>query len=207
MKHSLHYRAFSLIELLAVITVIGILMAIAIPIVTNQPTSARISGDADTLQSQLAYARTLAVANGQATEIRFYRRPLPGLDGRDEVFRSYQILQYDEDNDYFVPDGRIQDLEGDNLILDDATYSSLAESSRIQSADPNAMATGNRAAHGLDYFAIHFNPDGSTSLGKGGGDLWFLTIADFRESENSSDDPAANFVTLQIDPHNGTLRR
>lgn len=202
------HRAFTLIELLTVVAIISLLLALAIPIVTNKPTAARITGDADTLVSQLNHARTLAIADGQATEMRFYLTALPGLPGREKQFRSYQLLSYHPERKIFLPEGRMEDFQGDNMIVNNPIYSSLTSSSKIKSPDPNADAAGNTKAKDLSFFSVHFNPDGSTTLPKGG-DTWFLSIVDFHENQNAaaSEQPAANFVTLQIDPYNGSIRR
>lgn len=62
-------RGFSLIELMVVIVIMGIMMAIAAPSVTEWVASQRVRDAAGSIHSSLTRARSEARARGQATSV------------------------------------------------------------------------------------------------------------------------------------------
>ena len=198
-----------------VVAIIGIMIAIAVPLVGGYPESRQLSAEADNIESQIAYARLVAVSSGKPVELRFYLAPVVETRsmGSDEYYRSSQVLIRDEQGRY-RPDGRAQKFGGKTIVLDDPTYSSIM-ASEPQPPDPNATAVQNRAVARRSYQAIRFLPDGSTNLGRGGDEYWTLTLVNWDPSLSSSGsaprlgpgEKFPNFVTIQIDPFTAKIRR
>jgi len=64
-------RGFSLVELMIVLIVAGILVAITVPTIVGFQHSAQLSGTANTLASDMRYARSLASSQGTTYQITF----------------------------------------------------------------------------------------------------------------------------------------
>ena len=70
-------RGFSLLDMLAVVTVLGIIMAIAVPNIAAGIDAMRLGADARAVERELQVAKSRAVSRGRAIRIRF-NCPSPG---------------------------------------------------------------------------------------------------------------------------------
>ena len=86
-------RAFTLIELIIVITIIGIMMAFTVPAITGALKANKLSQSSDLLRSQLAYAQLQAQKENAPIQVRFFQYNDPSLPGETEKFRAYQLFR------------------------------------------------------------------------------------------------------------------
>ena len=219
--HSRLKRAFSLVELLVVIAVIGIVATFAVPAVQGMLRGTSLTSAAGSLVDQISLARQHALSRNRIVEVRFYRfadNEIPGEDALDPTTGHFRGLQFFEMSEAGVvvptgkvvrfPDGIIMN-PGEvlsNLLMEDPTKLTTANAKR----DPE-LPRG--VGHNYEYAAFRIFPDGSTSLspvGKAGkpseGGRWFITghalIHLNATDENTK--PPPNFFTWMIDPVSGT---
>lgn len=185
-------RAFSLIELLVVVTIVIILLTLLSPAVSSIMASWRISQATAQLVSAFSLASQRASAENRTMTLRL----IASSSG------SWQHLQLVERAD----DGTIQPL--DRLVslpetMQIATNPLLSSFFRL-----NAMNSGSDdpaiPSLGGSYRFIEFQirPDGRLALDVD--KKWFLTLIAQREDASAST-PPSNFATVQIDPVNGGL--
>ena len=89
--------AFSLIEMMIVLGVVGLLLAFAAPNLFSLISSNSLSGEGVVLRNQLTYAQQIAVSKNADVEIRFFRMPDYANAAPEEAFRAYQLYQYNLD--------------------------------------------------------------------------------------------------------------
>lgn len=189
--------AFTLIEMLVVIVIIGVLITVSAPAIDGVLRSSRLTSTADNLRNYLSGAQQLAVAQNVEVEVRISESTSPSaLDGvpRVRTLRTY-VLRSDSDRGTgaYVREGA--PLKFDDAIAISAQPSLSSLLNRPFHSDPDE-------AQGARYVSFHFFPDGSTDLPSG--QPWFLTLL---EDKYASDATApANFVTIQVHPTSGKLR-
>lgn len=202
-------HAFTLIELLAVVAVIGIIAALVMPSVTSINRAQSITSGAASLIDELATARQTALAQNRVVEVRFYKRTEnPGLeDGSTAKFRSFNTVIYDEQVRTSRPLTAIQTLPARVVVLDDEQFSTLMRP-YTSTVPPRTLRQETLPEGKVDYQAIRFRPTGGTDLSPAGApndDKWFLSVA----SENDAvvdGKPGRNFATLMLDPVAGRVR-
>jgi uncharacterized protein (TIGR02596 family) len=215
-------RGFSLIELLAVILIIGLLVAASAPYYQGSMVALRLATDGAQVESMLSAAQQAASSQGRNVEVRFYKYASPEQMG-GERFRSIVLLRYyqvgEADPD---PRGTGVPLAAPlAVVIGDAHTLSpgivLSEQSSMspllgnQTAPGSVIATKAMTKTGLtdwefsvpgaSYRSFVIRPEG-TSLDPRG--KWFVTAVSARDEEG---DPAAakNFYCVQIDPGNGRV--
>lgn len=196
-------QAFTLLELLAVVAVIGIAVAMVVPALQGILGATDLSRSTQTLVSQLSLARQTAVARDCPVEVRLYRVKDSAQSGAISSgrFRAMQLFTLQESGSA-VPLGKVQSFATSVIIDSGQTLSSLVHSFEQKSGTELAYKI---PSFDLNYecTAFRFLPDGSTDLSKA--DCWFLTLRN-----NIGPDPAPsaprNFSCVQIDPVNGHLR-
>lgn len=198
-------RAFSLIELLTVIAILGLVLALAAPPVAQIMRASGLANAGDQVVSALSHARQMAISRNRVVEVRIYKYK----DSSDPGPGRYHALQL-----FLVEPtrtGSATNALGKKLALPSTTY--LAESPSLSSLiapDAAVHITGASANHaispcGLDYTAATFRyfPDGSTSLRPGA--PLFLTVVPANTPDDASV-PPANYATVVLQPDSGKPR-
>ena len=223
-------RAFSLVELLVVISVIAIIAAFAVPAVTTMIRGSQLTQGSQLVNDQLSLARTSALSRNRSVEVRFYKYgdpETPGEQARNPVtgfFRSLQIFEV-LDNGALLPAGPITRLPS-NVIMNEGALSTIlddrerAHITTPTSSDPEMPDT--EIGRRYHYTSFRFLPDGSTDLPPNGtltatdkrpkGDSWYITVhgTHARKSAGETDGMTSilpeNYFTVQIDPITGSTR-
>jgi len=208
--------AFTMIELLVVMGVIAVILAMAVPAMQSMMTGNRLIQAADTLRNQLAFAQQEAIKDNEAIEVRFYKYVDRNLPGKEAHFRAYQFIKKvtattergreGSGREQFrnLPVSKIERFPEGILILEDKQYSTLVTSTKMIRETRNILIPDSDEG---EYYAFMFRPDGSTTLPKTGSDLWFITLVNEIDVIAEGSKLPSNFVTLQVDAHNGTVRQ
>ena len=209
---------FSLLELLAVILIIGVVAVFVTPAITTILKGSQISQGEQILVDQFKLARQLALTRNRSIEVRFIRYgdpEIPGEKKNDPTSGGYRAIQLMEvlDSGAIVPIDKPQVLPQATILatgtlstlLSDPTVKTLtASQSRTTDggADP-AMPRGIEYCYDFAYF--RFLRDGSTDLKTTNSVVWCVTLVNMNDRATGGTLPA-NFVTLQIDPISGAIR-
>lgn len=202
--------AFSLIELLVVVTIIGIIGAFAVPAVGSLLKGSSMTQAANLIADQTASARQYALTKNRSVEVRFYTFVDPELPGDTSQYRALQFLEIG-DGGIPNPVGKFARLPDSVVMNPSAALSSLLNVSTTPTTpgvnDPD-LPRG--VVRNYKYIAFRFLPDGSTSLSATAGPAsgkWFLTahlLSDLPRATGST--PPPNFFTWMIDPVSGAMK-
>ena len=223
---SLRTRAFSLIELIVVISVLAIIAAFSVPAVTSLLQGSSLTQASQMLVDQVNLARQFALSKNTVVEVRFYRYSDPDIPGEDVTkpdkgrFRALQVFEILPTR-AALPLGKLEELPISVILNANRDkpaegFSSIVDKGKLETQeqfgqnDPYYLSLP-ELPRGIkkqyEFVAFKFMPDGSTTLSPTG--LWFLTLhgANDRPSkEGGGVRPPANFFTLQIDPVTGTTK-
>jgi uncharacterized protein (TIGR02596 family) len=222
---AINSRAFSLVEMLVVMTIIGIVVAITVPAFTGMGKAQALTGAGNNLLDQFALARQTAVAQNRSVEMRFYKRlehpAQPEASANPRRFRSFRTLAYEEPvrdsagKMVSVPIAlaTMQELPTGIVISEEQTFSTLIHD-KYAVTPPRALLKENLSDIEKDvpYQVVRFKPTGGTDLGVNGtpdGDKWFLTIKadnDPKVGSGTGARPANNYFTVMLDPVSGRAR-
>ena len=212
---------FTLIELLAVVAIIALVTAFAVPATTSMLRGSQLTQGAQMVSDQLTLARQTALSTSHSVEVRFYQFSDPNIPGevlgvpakgKYRALQSFEIL----DSGAAVAVGKIQ-IVPQSVIIDSGIVSSGSAtlSSIISAALPSpsvptsttGVALGvaiPRAGTAYNAATFRFMPDGSTNFSSATSQ-WFVTLH-YLTAGNSMATPPPNFVTIQVDPANGHIR-
>jgi uncharacterized protein (TIGR02596 family) len=196
-------RGFSLLELLVVIAIIGLVSALTVPIVNNYLGSQRLSTTAAALAAEFGEAQQLAQTLNRGVEVRFYRYVDPESPGAIPTYRARQILVRETNGTAFAH-RPAEPFDTGIIIASNPDFTTL-----LRNGETAPIATDRplpRAGTAYQYFSVLFQPGGSLRLAKGPTDRWCLTLVE-ENHDQKADVLPANFVTLQLDPHNGSVRQ
>ncbi len=226
-------RAFSLLELIVVIMIIGIIAAFTLPAASTILRGSQLSQASQIVTDQFSLARQTALAKNRSVEVRLIKFTDPEVPSDSGAYRAIQtlvVLQPGSDfpvdpakpgQEILVPNGKAE-LLAQSVVMDDDVLSSLIKDA---SAIPNipakvATASGNdpklprKVNQNYSYAAFRFLPDGSTNLPPtsamvGANGTWCVTVLNMNDEDRIKVDPAkkpANFFTLQVDPVTGKIK-
>jgi uncharacterized protein (TIGR02596 family) len=216
--HSTNHRAFSLLELLAVILIIGIVAVFVTPAVATILKGSQVSQAEQILVDQIKNARQSALTKNRSIEVRFIRFGDPEVPGEKKdtpssgAFRAIQILEV-LDSGALVALDKPQVLP-QATIFSPGGLSTLLSDPRLPVTQAKQLRTGETGGdpgmpRGVDwqyeYVAFRFLRDGSTNLAAVGGTKWCVTVHNINEKVAGTVLPP-NFITLQIDPVSGAVR-
>lgn len=183
-------RAFSLVEMLVVISILVVVMAIAFPAMNHISRSITLSRAGQMVADQFYLARQEAITRHQDVQVR-----LVWLSDKAEGPGAIQIWQSDPRD--------ITRLQASGPLVQLPQGATISPESKISPLLINPLVmTGTDTFPGLGevkYIAFSFRPSGETSLPFNAKDC-FVTVTNLQETRQT---PPANFCTVQIDPKNG----
>lgn len=210
--------AFSLIELIIVISVIVIIAAFTMPAMNTILRGSHLTQASGILVGQLNIARQQALSRNRPVEVRFYRYADPEIPGEsvsDPKTGHYRAMQLFEvlPSGVALPIDKIQVLPGGTIfaysegtglssILDKAS-AGVDGGQQPGVNDKNAPRLPRGVDSNYEYASIRFNPDGSTNKSPTG--KWFVTVVNINDPVDATK-PPPNFFTVQVDPVTGVTR-
>jgi uncharacterized protein (TIGR02596 family) len=203
--------AFTLVEILVVLVIIGIIAAFAGPAMTSILKGSKMTTAADKLVQELNLARQVAIRDNSPVEFRIFEVSDPDQPGNEEAYRAYQASRkiYDLANPskYIVePVSQVIKLPDATIFSPESKYSTLISDSHLIRGSVRKEDGESDFVVGANYVSFQFMTDGSTNLATTDADnLWFFTIV--RETEEIDGGTPKEFVTIQIDPFTGKIRR
>lgn len=220
--------AFSLVELLIVVAIIGIIAGFGVPAVTGVLRGSSLTTATSQLTDTLSLARQHAISKNRIVEVRFYRFGDPEQPGEDKTkpstgfFRAFQYFELTETGT-INPVGKFQRIP-DTIVMNSGAKLStlLGESTErlILRTDPRFNVNLNPelprgVGQNYDYVYFRFNPDGSTDLPPSGvagkdssGGRWYITVHSMADNARTVGGtvPPPDFATWQIEPVSGTAK-
>lgn len=199
--HSLRYRAagsraFSLVELLTVIAIIGLLAVITVPAVGTMLEASKLNASINQIADQIALARQIAQAQSRRVEVRFYKL----ATSADPVAAYRAVGTYlISETGAATPVSKAQELSSPIVISDHDTQNTLFRSTPVSYAGTEDLP---RSAN-TPYFKFSFLPNGRTDFGAG--DNPFLTLFSSRRAATAGALPP-NYAVLQLDAMTGNVR-
>lgn len=182
-------KAFSLMELLAVMAIVGVLFALMIPAVNSISGGASVTQSGQVINDQLSLARQLAVGRNLNVEIRFIQEEEG--EGSGVFYEALQLWELDRSGGNPQPLGRLVRLPGSTVV--NGNLSPLLTPAGGTSA--KFASLGERP-----YTALRFRPNGRMAAQQPM-DQSVLTTQLRREDPDDPD----NYFTLQINPLTGRI--
>jgi uncharacterized protein (TIGR02596 family) len=218
--------AFTLIEMLIVVSVIGLLLALSAPRVFSLLRSNELSTQGDSLRNWLSMAQQQAISTNAPVEVRFYKYADQDESQTQPEFRCAQYYQFDRNGD-LKPTSQIFMIKSPVSLSKDPKLSNILDKGKNNSygilasgEDAYKALFGSRLVTGaVEYSCFRFRPDGSTDLDpRPSSDpdnpayTWYLTLVQEGQTSKGTGSIGAsagvprNFFCLQIDQFNGTIR-
>ena len=202
--------AFSLIELIVVISIIAIIVTFSVPAVTGILRGSTMTQGSQILTDQISFARQRALSRNLPVEVRFYQYADPEAPGEKLTdpttgqWRGMQLFEVVESG-VAVPIDKLQQFPGTVIITSRFTFSSIISGTgqTIKAAAASDPELPRGIGRNYKYASFRFLQDGSTNLAPTGS--WFVTIHNVSD-QPSGTTPPINFFTLQIDPVSGSVK-
>ena len=221
-------RAFTLVEMLVVIGIIGVIATFAIPAATTAIRGTDVNRAAQTVADQFSSARQAAIVRNHPIEVRFITVADPEQPGEKPdsptswKFRAMQLMDVTPSG-IPVPLGPIQRLPT-SMLLNDGQYSSLLSETSVEpgqlplrtvratAVDPPLPRMSTANAQNYSYVAFRYMPDGTTNLKATGN--WYVTLHSMMDAQKLASAGAGatnpittiNYYTIQVDPVSGATR-
>ena len=190
---------FSLVEMLAVIGVIGLIAATTAPMLFSTMKANRISAAGEEIVNRISLAQQMAVSRNHEIELRFYHYVDPDDPTSLDHYRATLIAQPAPDPD--AP-GNVETiilsdmsrLRNGIVVANNAVLSPVfAEAGQTDTPDKEGRISGATAS----YRTIRFFPDGSCDMPIVTNQA-YITVAEERDLASAGGIPR-NFFAIQVD--------
>ena len=194
-------RAFSLLELLVVVAILGMLMALTLPSMRSVLSANVITQGGQLVADQLMFARQEAIARNGDVAVRLCKFDDPNDARPGDVVGGLQSFRVKADGTR-EPLGRLVRMPTGATISTNTSLSGILLQTAFQTAgaqDPNLPGVGKN----YSWLDVLFHADGATSLPQDSSRTNnFLTVVNSRDSEA---DPA-NYYSIMIESRNGRIK-
>ena len=201
-------RAFSLIEMLIVVSVVGILLAFAAPQLFSLVQSTSLTSEGTAIRNRLSQAQQIALSQNTDIEVRFFKMKDEGNAEIEDAYRAFQFYRYNEYGQ-LLPVSQFFRIRPPIVINEPlSTLVQGGGGGDVKYLSPSKGSASIPVVSDLqkfDYVSFRFKPDGSTDLpgrSKSGGDTWYLTLTKGLPTEAKVPN---NYFTVQLDPFNGRV--
>lgn len=205
-------KGFSLIEMLIVLTVLGILFALAAPNLFTLMQASTLSSEGNLVRNKLTQAQQLALSKNTDVEVRFFKMGDPSAAELEEEFRGFQFFLFNEEGK-LLPASKFFRIKPPVVISEDlSTLLNPSSNSDKEGQEYGFLSPskGNSeipvgdTLQSVEYVSFRFRPDGSTDLpGRtGGDDTWYLSLL---QGANTTGGLPANHYIVQVDSYNGKI--
>jgi uncharacterized protein (TIGR02596 family) len=201
--------AFTLIEMLVVITIIGLLIALTVPALTRTMEANRLTAAGEGFTNRISQAQQLAAAKNKRMQVWFVRSVAADSIDKTAAFRSYAICEVPSDGTQAKIIAGPFPVETGIVIADTPVLSPLLASPSV-SVPPQMSAAEDAMAS-----VVELAPDGGMKRMRSGSNglvaedtplaECFLTFVKDIPSELTASLPT-NFYTVQIDPYTSRAR-
>lgn len=212
-KHEMSRRpnrrlsGFTLMEMLVVLTVIGILFAFSAPQLFSLLQSSSLSSAGSLVLNKLTQAQQMALSKNIDVEVRFFTFTDEVQAAFEDEIRGFQFFEYNEEGDS-IPVSQFFRVQAPVIISNNSKLSTLLQpggggTSPTQGTYEIPLGAG-QGRQSASFVSFRFRPDGSTDLpGRASGNnTWFISLV--KEGSDQGGVPD-NFYTIQIDPYNGKI--
>jgi uncharacterized protein (TIGR02596 family) len=182
--------AFSLIELMIVIALLGLLTVLAVPALNSVMRGSNINLAGQTITDQLALARQDAVTRNRDVQVRFYRM----TNGSTPGWRAVQLWRIDQG-----PTGPTTNAIGRLVQIPEGIIIATNNSLSPLITTPSFTGTTNLPGYGpTPYAGFRFRANGSlestVTAARG-----YLTLA----PASDTNETPVNYFTIQLNPLTG----
>ncbi len=198
--------AFTLVEMLVVLAIVGLIATLIIPAVTSILRGMQISQNGQLIESQLDLARQAALTNNRSVEVRLCQ-----INGK---FSALLPLLVTTTVNTINPNQPVYQSLGkptfisDSVVIDSGTGSGTTLSTLVSPNGAVAAAPVTNYSNpplgsygqNYSYVSFRFKPDGTTDLNQSS--LWFLTVHSATDP-NPDPNPPNNYYTIQVDAYSG----
>jgi len=198
-------RGFSLIEMLVVVSVVGLLLAFAAPQLFSLVQSTSLTSEGNFLRNKLSQAQQIALSQNTDVEVRFFKMKDPGNAETELAYRGFQFFRYNQYgqllpvSEFF----RVKPPIVINEPLSTLVKNSGNDDKYLSPSRGTALIPVLSDQETFQYTSFRFRPDGSTDLpGRSGTDTWYITLVKGLPDQASAPD---NYFTVQLDPFNGRV--
>lgn len=219
-------QAFTLLEMLVVVTIIVLLLAFSTPALMRTLQASRLASVGDSLMGAISEAQQMASAQNVPVEIRFFSYESPEFRGSPKMFRSYQLFKITLTNDSssgtmgvketLVPMANLVRLPEGIIIPTSSELSATLSGSGLPDTK-DGTSPGYAGVDGATYNALRFMTDGSCrAVGASENGFSkleyktlptsFFTITYDNGQEIKLATLPKNFYTIQVDPFTGKAR-
>jgi len=193
-------KAFSLVELLVVMAIMGLMAALVLPALTQTLRASKLTTAGQTMMDELNLARQTAQSRNTPVEVRYYKLP-DYSDSATATPAVYRAMQ-----SFILLDGSTNALDRPKFLPSPVILSPNASESAFlsstnhteQPSQTNAPVAG--FGQNYRYRSIRFAPNGSVDL-QNPENFFTLVLQNDKPLTEG-----ANFFTVQLNPISGSVR-